>query len=152
VAFYPSRSLSDQLENWWEHRGGPRIDFSFERSLDGIRRNIQNVDFVLVDATEDPAQASDAYFQIIKSLGPESMSVYTNIAHEGLELLVRRLGVALLLGPMSFPEWDDFFQHKFPCILPLSSAHAPIRQPSGADDSREATPVVKPFPIKSIAG
>jgi hypothetical protein len=144
--------LADQLENWWEHRGGPRIDFSFERSLDGIRRQIQSVDFVLIDATEDPAQASDAYFQILKALGPDSMSVYTNIVHEGLELLVRRLGVTLLLGPMDFLEWDDYFQHKFPCTLPLSSAHCPVQQPAGDNASREAIPVAKPFSFKSIAG
>jgi hypothetical protein len=130
LVFYPSRSLAGQLQSWSERYGGQQTQASFERSLAGIRRQIRGVDFVLLDATDDPAQASDAYFQIYKALGPHSMSVYTDIVHEGLEMLVRRLGVTMLLGPMSVTEWDAFFWHRFPQTIPLSAAQAAGAKPA----------------------
>jgi hypothetical protein len=152
LVFYPSRSLSDQLQAWSERRGERQMRISLERSLAGIRRQLERADFVLVDATDDPAQASDAYFQVYKILGPDSMSVYTDIMHDGLELLVRRLGVTLLLGPMSVPEWDDFFLHKFPETIPLSSAQGAVQSPPPEQGPSEEKPVKKPYPVKSIAG
>lgn len=152
VVFYPSRSLTGQLQAWSDQRDGRQMQISFERSLAGIRRQIQRVDFVLVDATEDPAQASDAYFQIYKILGPESMSVYTEIIHDGLEVLVRRLGVILLLGPMSVYEWDDFFLHKFPRTIPLSVAQSAAQSPPPEQKPSEEKSVIQSYLFKSIAG
>ena len=152
LVFYPSRSLAGQLQACSDQCGGRRMEVSLERSLAGIRRQIRCVDFVLIDATEDPAQASDAYFQIYKTLGPESMSVYTDIIHEGLEMLVRRLGVTLLLGPMSVFEWDNFFSHKFPRTIPLSSVQGATQSPPLEQKPSEEKPVTQPYPVKSIAG
>jgi hypothetical protein len=119
VVFYPSRSLADQLEAWSERHGGQQLLTSGERSLAEIRRRTRPMDFAVIDATEDPAQASDAFFQACRTLGSERVAVYTETAHDGLELLVRRLGVPLLLGPMELFEWDGLFLHKFPTIIPL---------------------------------
>jgi hypothetical protein len=152
VLFYPSPSLRGQLQAWSDQRGGRRMQISFERSLAGIRRQVRRVDFVLVDATEDPAQASDAYFQVYKTLGPESMAVYTDIIHDGLEFLVRRLGVTLLLGPMSASEWDDFFIHKFPRTIPLSSAQGAMQGLPSEQITSAEEPVTQSYPVKSIAG
>jgi hypothetical protein len=152
VLFYPSASLRGQLRGWSDQRGGRHLQISYERSLAGIRRQIQRADFVLVDATEDPAQASDAYLQIHKVLGPDSMSVYTNVVHEGLEILVRRLGVTLLLGPMSIAEWDDLFAHKFSQTIPLPSAQAATQGPLPEQMPSEEKTAKKTYPFKSIAG
>jgi hypothetical protein len=152
VLFYPSASLSGQLRAWSEQCGGWQMRISFERSLAGIRRRISGADFVLIDATTDPAQASDAYFQSFNALGPDSMAVYTEIVHDGLENLVRRLGVMLLLGPMSVSEWDDFFEHKFPRTIPLSSAQGDLPNLPPELIPREERTVKKSYPIKSIAG
>jgi hypothetical protein len=152
VLFYPSASLRGQLQGWSDQRGGRQLQISFERSLAGIRRQIHRADFVLVDATEDPAPASDAYSQIHKIVGPDSMSVYTDVVHEGLEILVRRLGVTLLLGPMSVSEWDDFFAHKFPQTIPLPSAQDAAQGPLPEQKPSEEKTVKKTYPFKSIAG
>jgi hypothetical protein len=152
VAFYPCRSLIGQLKSWSEQRGGLQLQLSWERSLDGIRCEMQRADFVVVDATEDPAQASDAYFQIFKTLGSESMTVYTEIVHEGLEMLVRRLGVSLLLGPMDVGEWDDFFVHKFPRTIRLPAAQEVSRTSAAEETASEEQPVTPPYSVKSIAG
>jgi hypothetical protein len=152
ILFYPSLSLRGQLQSWSEQRGGRQMQISFERSLAGIRRQVRRVDFVLVDATEDPAQASDAYFQVYKTVGPESMAVYTESVHDGLEFMVRRLGVTLLLGPMSASEWDDFFVHKFPRTIPLSSAQSAGHGPAASQDAGDEQPAKEPYPVKSIAG
>jgi hypothetical protein len=152
LVFYPSRSLAGQLQAWLEQCGGRQTQASFERSLAGIRRQIRNADFVLIDATDDPALASDAFFQIYKTLGPRAMTMYTDIVHEGLEMLVRRLGVTMLLGPMSVLEWDDLFLHKFPQTIPLSSAQGAAPSPPPEQEARDEKPVEQPYPIKSIAG
>jgi hypothetical protein len=144
--------LTDQLQSWSDHHGGQHLQISHERSLSGIRQQINRADFVVIDATDDPAQASDAYFQIYKALGPESMTVYTNFVHEGLELLVRRLGVTLLLGPMSIFEWDDFFVHKFPRIIPLSAAKKLPQSSPPEQTPGDEKPVTQTYPVRSIAG
>jgi hypothetical protein len=152
MLFHPSASLRGQLQAWSDQRGGRQLQISFERSLVGIRRQVHSVDFVLVDATEDPAQVSGAYLQIHKILGPESMAVYTDIIHDGLEIFVRKLGITLLLGPMSVSEWDDFFTHKFPQTIPLQSAQGAKQSPPPEQKPGEEIPVKQPYPVKSIAG
>lgn len=152
VLFYPSPSLRGQLQGWSDKHGGRQLQISFERSLAGIRSLVHRVDFVLVDATDDPSQASDAYFQIFNALGPESMAVYTEIVHDGLEILVRRLGVTLLLGPMSVSEWDDFFTHKFPRTIPLPSAQGTSPSSSPEQNPSAEKPAKPPYSFKSIAG
>jgi hypothetical protein len=152
LVFYPSPSLRGQLQNWSDERSGRRLQLSFERSLAGIRRQIQGADFVLVDATEDSARASDAFLQIHKILGPDSMTVYTDVVHEGLEVLVRRLGVTLLLGPMTNSEWDDLFAHKFPQTIPLSLPNDSADTPLPDEKPSEEKTAKKSYPVKSIAG
>jgi hypothetical protein len=148
VIFYPGRSLAGQMEAWSERHGGQQLQVSRERSLAGIRRRIRRVDFVVIDATDDPAQASDAFFQIYKALGSESMAVYTEVIHDGLEILVRRLGVSLLLGPMAVFEWDGLFAHKFPRIIPLSA----VQGAAAEQAPNEEKPVTESYPFRSIAG
>jgi hypothetical protein len=152
LMLYPCRSLLRQLKDWSEGRGGRHLQISFERSLAGIRRQTRRVDFAVIDATEDPAQAADAYFQSFKILGADSMAVYTEIVHEGLEILVRRLGVAMLLGPMPFPQWDDFFVHRFPRIIPLTTKLVAPQGEKGEPAPDEQHPLKEAYPVKSIAG
>jgi hypothetical protein len=149
--FYPSNSLIGQLKTWANQRGGRQPRISFERSLLALRQQIREADFVVVDATEDPAQASDALLQVFNAMGHEAMAVYSEIMHDGLELLVRRLGVPLLFGPLGVPEWDEYIAHKFPRIIPLAPP------PDGLESLPEATPSEeqvepKPYPNRSIAG
>jgi hypothetical protein len=160
VMFYPSRSLAGQLNAWSDRHGGQQLHVSRERSLMEIRRQIRRVDFVVIDATEDHAQASDAFFQIYKALGSESMAVYTEIIHDGLEILVRRLGVPLLLGPLDVFEWDDLIAHKFPRIIPLSlpqgargiPAEGARGIPAAEQTTSEEKSVTVSYPYRSIAG
>jgi hypothetical protein len=117
-----------------------------------IRRQIRRADFVVIDATEDHAQAADAFFQIYKALGSESMAVYTEIIHEGLEVLVRRLGVSLFLGPMAVSEWDDLIVHKFPRILPLYLPQGASGIPAAEQSPSEEKSFTVSYPYRSIAG
>ncbi len=80
------------------------------------------------------------------------MGVYTEVVHEGLELLVRRLGVILLLGPMSVSEWDDLFAQKFPRTIPLASALETAQSPPPEQKPSMEKPGKKPYPFESIAG
>lgn len=97
-----------------------------------IRKRLRRAELALIDATEDPAQASDAFLQAVGILGADATAVYTEKTHDDLELLVRMMRAPLLLGPMSMEEWEDVLDHKFPAIIPLELAEA-----AGRRDRRE---------------
>jgi hypothetical protein len=122
VLFYPGRLLVSQIRDWAQRHGGCRAAVSFERTLPGIRRWLRRAELAVIDATEDPAQATDAFLQSVGVLRADAVAVYTERMHDGLELLVRSLGVPLLFGPMSTDEWDEFLEIRFPSFIPLESA------------------------------
>jgi hypothetical protein len=123
--FYPSCLLASQINDWAERHGGCCTAVSFERTLPGIRKRLRRAALAVIDATDDPAQASDAFLQAIGVLKADSVAVYSEKTHEGLETLVRMLGAPLLLGPMSVEDWEDYLEHKFPSLIPLASVGAP---------------------------
>jgi hypothetical protein len=128
VLFYPGRLLVGQIHDWAEQHGGCRAAVSHERSLPGIRKFVRRAAFAVIDATEDPAQATDAFLQAVGALKSDAVAVYTEKMHDGLELLVRMLGAPLLLGPMSMDEWEEFLELKFPTFIPLDSTGLPINR------------------------
>lgn len=101
---------------------------SFERSLPGIRKWLRRAALAVIDASEDPAQASDAFLQSVSVLRADSVAVYAERTHEGLEMLVRMLGAPLLLGPMGMEEWEEFLESKFPMLIPLASAGVSVHR------------------------
>lgn len=119
--FYPGHLMANQVNDWAERHGQCRTSVSFERTLPGMRKSLRRAELALIDATDDPAQASDVFLQAVSVLQAGGVAVYTEKAHEGLEFLVRALGATLLLGPMSAEEWEDYLEHKFPMFLPLST-------------------------------
>jgi len=131
VLFYPGRLLTDQIRDWAQRHGGCRATVSFERSLPGIRKWLRRAALAVIDASEDPAQASDAFLQSVGVLRADSVAVYTEKTHDGLELLVRMLGSPLLLGPLNSEAWEEFLEHKFPMLIPLDSAGVPIHRSKG---------------------
>ena len=116
--------MASEIRNWADRHGGCRTIFTVERTLPGIRRQLRRAELAVIDATEDPAQASDAFLQSIGVLRADSVAVYTEKMHDGLEILVRTLGAPLLLGPMSMEDWDEYLEHKFPTLIPLVTAGA----------------------------
>jgi hypothetical protein len=82
----------------------------------------------VIDATCDPAQGADAFLQAISVLTSDSVAVYTERAHQELELMVRTFGAPLLLGPMNIEEWEDFLEHKFPMLIPLGESALAARR------------------------
>jgi hypothetical protein len=125
LLMYASRSLKNQMDSWTSGRPEWQAEVSFERSLPAIRKLLRRVDAVLVDATEDPAQATDALLQAIGRLGTASVAMYTETAHDGLELFTRIQGSLFFLGPLSDSEWTGFFER-----LPAGKANPPIPRSS----------------------
>ncbi len=127
---------------------GPRFPSSerFPAFADG-----SGAELAVIDATEDPAQASDAFLQSVGVLSAEAVAVYTERIHDGLELLVRMLGAPLILGPMSMEEWDEFLEIKFPSFIPMDSAGAvahrgkQISSPSVRENERENIVYYRPI-------
>jgi hypothetical protein len=73
-----------------------------------------NATLAIIDASEDHAQAIDAFSQSVARLGAYKTVVYTEKMHEGLELFVRFQGSLLLYGPLSQVQWEDFFRRTLP--------------------------------------
>ena len=111
---YPTESLSRQVARWARNHEGLQIEPVFGRSVWEIRRALNAADTVLVDASDDHAQAIELFSQAVAGLGARHVTVYTERMHEGLELFVRTQGAWLLLGPMDNDLWEEFFSSSLP--------------------------------------
>jgi hypothetical protein len=111
---YPTESLSRQLALWARKREDCEIEPVFGRSALEIRRSLHGADAVLIDASDDHAQAIELFSKSVVRLGSRRVAVYTERMHEGLELFVRTQGAWLLLGPLSERQWEEFFSSMLP--------------------------------------
>ncbi len=124
---YPTESLSCQMALWANQREDCGFEPVFGRSAPEIRQSLNGADMVLVDASDDHAQAIELFSQSIARLGSRRVAVYTERMHEGLELFVRTQGAWLLLGPLSSRQWEEFFSS----MLPPAYQEPLLRQNSG---------------------
>ncbi len=106
---YPTESLSRQVALWSRRHEDCGVKPVFGRSALEIRRSLSSADMVLVDASDDHAQAIELFAQSFARLGARRVAVYTEKMHEGLELFVRTQGAWLLLGPLSDGQWEELF-------------------------------------------
>jgi len=106
IVLYPGDALLRQASRWARRHPASRLRVYYGRALPEIRQSLDDVDAVVIDATEDDAQAVDALLQAVACRGPDSVVVYTETMHEGLELFVRVRGVPLVLGPLDEGQWD----------------------------------------------
>ena len=111
---YPTESLSRQMALWARRHEDCQIEPVFGRSALEIRRSLSGIDRVLVDASDDHAQAIELFSQSVVRLGSQHVAVYTERMHEGLELFVRTQGAWLLLGPLNAWQWEEFFLDMLP--------------------------------------
>ena len=124
---YPTESLSCQVALWAHKRADCGVELVFGRSVLEIRRSLNGADVVLVDASDDHAQAIELFSQSIARLGSQRVAVYTERMHEGLELFVRTQGAWLLLGPLNGRQWEEVFSS----MLPPADRELLRRQNSG---------------------
>lgn len=110
LLFYPGGSLNDQIGLWSSRHPERQVETSFERSLPKIRKLLRKTGAAMVDATEDPGQATDALLQAVARLGAKTVAMYTETMHDGLELFVRVRGSLFLLGPLFDEQWQGFFE------------------------------------------
>ena len=111
---YPTESLSQQVAQWARSHKDCGIAPVFGRLPLEIRRSLIGADVVLVDASDDHAQAIELFSQSVARLGSRRVAVYTEKMHEGLELFVRTQGAWLLLGPLENGRWEEFFSSVLP--------------------------------------
>ncbi len=114
VVFYPCGSLRRQIASWARKHPDCRIETALGRSAREIGDAVRGAEMALLDATQDHAQAIDAFSQALAGLGAEGTAVYTEQMHEGLELFVRRQGTPLLFGPLDERQWEGFFERARP--------------------------------------
>src|SRR5208282_4126368 len=111
---YPTESLSRQVAQWASKHKDCGIEPICGRLPLEIRRSLIGADVVLVDASDDHAQAIELFSQSVARLGSRRVAVYTERMHEGLELFVRTQGAWLLLGPLGDGQWEEFFSSILP--------------------------------------
>lgn len=110
LLFYPGESLSDQLGFWAARYSQRHVTTSFERSLPEIRKLLRNTTTVVIDASADPSQATDAFLQAVTQLGANAVTMYTEKMHDDLEMFVRVRGSLFILGPLFEQQWDELFE------------------------------------------
>ena len=110
LLLYPGDSLRDQIRSWSQQHPWRQVETSFERSLPEIRKLLRVSSTVLVDATDDPSQATDAFLQAIARLGSHAVAMYSEETPDGLELFVRLHGPLFILGPLFAHQWAEFFE------------------------------------------
>lgn len=125
LLLYPGDSLKDQITLWSAQHPERQAEMSFERSLPKIRSLLRRATTVLVDATEDPSQATDAFLQAVARLGAGAVAMYTETMHDDLELFVRMRGSLFFLGPILNEHWNDYFERQLPSIIPVPTMQSP---------------------------
>lgn len=110
LLLYPGDSLRDQVRCWSQQHPWRHVTTSFERSLPEIRKLLRVSNTALVDATDDPSLATDAFLQAITRLGSNAVAMYSEKTPDGLELFVRLHGPLFLLGPLVAHQWAEFFE------------------------------------------
>jgi hypothetical protein len=107
LLLYPGQSLRDQMELWCGRHPDRRVQVSCERSLPEIRQLLHRAESTIIDATEDPCQATDAFLQAVARLGAGAVTIYTASGCDDLEVFVRMRGSLFLLGPLFDEQWED---------------------------------------------
>lgn len=119
VLFYAEQSLLTQVAAWV--RGAGSLSLRLVASPDPliVARALGDAVVAIIDATPRPGEAMAALERCLRSLSARQTAVYTEQMHHGLELFSRVRGVQLLMGPMSPPEWDAFFEPFESFAVPL---------------------------------
>ena len=138
VFLYPGNGLVAQRQRLMHARTDCRVRISRARRLPEIRAAIERAVAVVVDATGDHPQAVDAMLQAVARRGRDSVAVYTEHMHDGLELFVRMHGVLLLLGPMDGSEWDGFWEGRLPATTDEQPSTLPLWHPRSDRPRRAA--------------
>ena len=128
LLLYPGDSLQDQIGFWSQRHLEWRLDMSFERSLPKIRTLLRRADVALVDATQDPATATEAFLQAVARLGTAAVAMYTESMHDDLEVFVRVHGSMFLLGPLADRQWEELFERVSRTRKTLPGGRVPPRR------------------------
>ena len=87
---------------------------------------------VVIDATERPARAQEAFLHAVRRLGAEAVVMYTERMHDGLELFVRLRGSLFILGPLLAEQWEEYFEHVLRAKVAEPTEPVPLGQCAGA--------------------
>ena len=112
--------MTDQVQAWAGRHPDCQVAVSYERSLPKIRKLLDHAQSTVVDGTDDPSLAADAFLQAVARLGTDAVTMYTEKTNDDLELFVRVRGSPFLLGPMSEEEWDGLFEQSLPYMRPAA--------------------------------
>jgi hypothetical protein len=115
-----------------------------------IRPLLRYAGTALVDATEDPARAREAFLRAVARLGTGAVAMYTETMHDSLELFVRVRGALFLLGPLGDEQWEEYFRRtlrtkKASPVAPLPARQRPRFSPAVDYGERQRAMVMNRF-------
>ena len=105
--FHATESLVLQLMRSCGPHRTPALRVVRSRHPEVVGNAFDSSAFSIIDATADPREALAILDEGISRGSQARIGVYTEIMHEGLEIPVRSLGVALWLGPCSESDWGS---------------------------------------------
>ncbi len=133
AVFYPGNTLMHQVSNWAGEHPADGLRLCFPKSVGEIRTTLKETTISIVDATQDPTRAMAAFAELMAESPAESVAVYTEAMHQGLELSVRSHGVLLLLGPMEDLWWEELFRVMQRCIARGTRFRFPGHRPDQSE-------------------
>ncbi len=119
VLFYAEESLLYQVAAWVRGEGRMSLRLVSSRDPVIVAQSLQDAVVAIIDATRRPGEAMAALERCLRRLGARQTAIYSEQMHHGLELFARVRSVQLLMGPMSPPEWDAFFEPFESFAVPL---------------------------------
>jgi len=108
--FLATESLVLQAAKWSERHPSFALRIVSSQLPGAVLRGLEDAAFSVIDATDRPQQALGLMQRGLERVGRQAIAIYTEIMHEGLEVLVRCAGVPLWLGPMAQSEWEASFE------------------------------------------
>ena len=124
LLLYPGISLQEQIGSWAMRHPQQHVEASSWWSPRDLAALLRYARTVLVDATDDPARAREVFLQAVVRLGAGAVAMYTETAHDAMEVFVRMRGSLFLLGPLFDEQWEEYFSH--PRLVRRAGSCAPI--------------------------
>jgi hypothetical protein len=110
LLLYPGESLKEQMGMWTMRHPERHVHTPLSCSPPELCALLRHA-AVVIDATEQPGMAREAFLLAVGRLGANAVVMYTERMHDdALELFVRERGSLFILGPLLAEQWEEYFE------------------------------------------
>lgn len=105
----PSMSLLVHMGGWLHDNRTFQLRLVPFRQGEQIQEVLDAGDIAIIDGSEDPAAAAAVLERCLETIGAENTAVFSERAHDALEVFTREQGVLYVLDPATPVMWQGFF-------------------------------------------